>query len=301
MAGDTLAEGAVGIDCVLHFTVPSRDARGRLVRLGPVLDLVQSAHDYPPAIRKVLAETLVLVALMGSLLKDQDSQLTVQAQTEGGIIDMLVGDYRNGEVRGYIRHDAGRLAEFGGEPNLEALFGKGYLAITFDLAVTKQRYQGVVPLEGESLTEACQAYFIQSEQVPTLIRLGIQDQDGHCVAGGLLVQHLPDGEEGRERLHAQMDHPHWEHVAALAGSTRESELVDTALPLDTLVWRLFHEEQEIRVQADSPLTRGCRCSVEHYHSVLSRFAPEELAEMRDEQGVIAVDCAFCSRIFPIPV
>jgi len=299
MAGDTLAEGAVGIDCVLHFTVPSRDARGRLVRLGPVLDLVQSAHDYPPAIRKVLAETLVLVALMGSLLKDQDSQLTVQAQTEGGIIDMLVGDYRNGEVRGYIRHDAERLAALGGEPNLEALFGKGYLAITFDLAVTKQRYQGIVPLEGESLSEACQAYFVQSEQVPTLIRLGVSEQDGHCVAGGLLVQHLPDGEEGRERLHAQMDHPHWEHVAALAGSTRASELTDAALPLDDLVWRLFHEEQEIRVQADSPLKRGCRCSLEHYHSVLSRFPAEELAELRNEDGVIPVDCAFCSRIFPV--
>jgi len=294
-------EGAAGIDCVLHFTVPDRDARGRLVRVGPVLDLVQSAHDYPPPIRKVLAEALVLVALMGSLLKDRDSQLTVQAQTEGGIIDMLVCDYRNSELRGYVRHDAERLAQIEGEPNLEALFGKGYLAITFDLAVTGQRYQGIVPLEGETITEACQAYFIQSEQVPTLIRVATEDKDGHCVAGGLLVQHLPDGEEGRERLHAQMDHPHWEHVAALAGSTRASELVDTTLPLDTLVWRLFHEEREVRVQEDSPLVRGCRCSKEHYQSVLSRFSPEDLAEMRDEQGVIAVDCAFCSRIFPIAV
>lgn len=302
MAADgNLAEGAVGIDCVLHFTVPDRDARGRLVRLGPVLDLVQSAHDYPPAIRRLLAEALVLVALMGSLLKDQDSQLTVQAQTEGGIIDMMVCDYRNGEVRGYIRHDADRLAALTGDPDMQALFGKGYLAITFDLAVTGQRYQGIVPLEGETITQACQSYFIQSEQVPTLIRVAMSDQDGHCVAGGLLVQHLPDGEEGRERLHTQMDHPHWEHVAALAGSTRDAELVDTALPLDTLVWRLFHEEREIRVQADSPLRRGCRCSVEHYRSVLSRFSPEDLDQMRDDEGIIAVDCAFCSRIFPIPV
>jgi molecular chaperone Hsp33 len=101
------------MDCVLHFTIPSRDARGRAVRLGPVLDLVQSAHDYPPPIRKLLAEALVLGALMGSLLKDQDSQLTMQAQTQDGVVDLLVCDYRNGEVRGYARHDEERLAKLG--------------------------------------------------------------------------------------------------------------------------------------------------------------------------------------------
>jgi molecular chaperone Hsp33 len=118
------------------------------------------------------------------------------------------------------------------------------------------------------------------------------------VAGGLLIQHLPDGEEGRERLHARMDHPHWEHVSALAGSMTAEELVDPALALDDLIWRLFHEEPEVRLLAASNLTRGCRCSAEYYHSVLSRFPAEELAEMRDGQGAISVDCAFCS-IFPI--
>jgi molecular chaperone Hsp33 len=105
-----------------------RDARGRVARIGPVLDLVQGAHDYPPPIRKLLAEALVLAALMGSLLKDQDSQLTMQAQTEAGIVDMLVCDYRGGELRGYVRHDAERLAECArahpGEPTLKELFGR---------------------------------------------------------------------------------------------------------------------------------------------------------------------------------
>lgn len=287
------------MDCVLHFTIPSRDARGRAVRLGPVLDLVQSAHDYPPPIRKLLAEALVLGALMGSLLKDQDSQLTMQAQTQDGVVDLLVCDYRNGEVRGYARHDEERLAKLGPNPTLHDLFGKGYLAITFDLAVTGQRYQGVVPLEGDSLAEACQAYFIQSEQVPTLIRVATSDEGGHCVAGGLLIQHLPDGEEGRARLHVQLDHPHWEHVAVMAGSTRDAELVDRDLALDQLVWRLFHEESEVRVSEDAPLKRGCRCSVEHYRSILSRFGEGDLAEMRDENGAIIIDCAFCSKLFPI--
>jgi molecular chaperone Hsp33 len=157
-----------------------------------------------------------------------------------------------------------------------------------------------VPLEGESLAEACQSYFVQSEQLPTLIRLGVADAGGHCVGGGLLVQYLPDGEEGRERLHTRMDHPHWEH-GGLAGSMSAAELTDPALPLEDLVWRLFHEEDEVRVAEGEALTRGCRCSAAHYRAILAKFSPEDLAEMRDENGVIAVDCAFCSRIFPVEV
>lgn len=288
-----------GFDQVLQFTVPARDARGRVVRLGPVLDTVLSAHSYPAPIRKVLAEALVLTALLGALLKDDDGQLTMQAQTQDGVVELLVCDYRGGEVRGYVRHDRARLDELGPNPSLHALFGDGYLAITFDLASSDQRYQGIVPLEGESLAQACEAYFFQSEQVPTLIRVGVSQQDGHCVAGGMLVQHLPDGEEGRERLHARLDHPEWEHIAALAGTLSVEELIDPALGLESLVWRLFHEESEVRVARGTVLSRGCRCTSEYYREILARFGEAERAEMADENGEIVVDCAFCSRAFPI--
>ncbi len=120
-----------------------------------------------------------------------------------------------------------------------------------------------------------------------------------AVAAGLLVQHLADGEEGHERLHARMDHPEWEHVAVLAGSVRHEELIDPALSLEAIVWRLFHEEDEVRVQPGAAVSRGCRCSREHYAKVIAQFPPEERAEMRNDEGVIVVDCAFCSREFPI--
>ncbi|WP_235982137.1 Hsp33 family molecular chaperone HslO [Novosphingobium aerophilum] len=290
-----------GHDQVLGFTVPGRNARGRVVRMGPVLERILGAHAYPAAIRHLLAEALVLTVLMGSLLKDEESQLTVQAQTEGGIVDLLVCDYRAGEVRGYVRHDAERLSALGANPSLYALFGKGYLAITFDLAATGQRYQGIVPLEGDSLAAACESYFAQSEQVPTLIRVGIRSTAQASVAGGLLVQHLPDGEEGRERLHVRMDHPDWEHVAVIAGSLRHDELVDSDLSLEAVLWRLFHDEREVRIDPGAVLERGCRCSVDYYQGVLSRFAAADLDEMRDETGTISVDCAFCSKVFAIPV
>ena len=294
-----LPAGETGFDRVLAFTIPDRHARGRVVRLGPVIDTVLSAHDYPTAIRHLLAEALVLTALLGSLLKQPDAQLTMQAQAKGGIVELLVCDYRGGDIRGYVRHDPERLAALGTFPSLAALFRDGYLAITFDLAASEQRYQGIVPLEGESLSQACQAYFARSEQVPTEIRTGIRWDGRHCTAGGLLVQHLAEGEEGRERLHARLDHPEWEHVAALAGSIRHDELVDASLSLEALAWRLFHEEREVRVEVLDGLSRGCRCSPDYYRSVLNRFPEEDRAAMREADGRVAIDCAFCSRQFRI--
>ena len=287
------------IDRLLGFSIPGRDARGRIVRLGPALDTILAAHDYPPAIKHLLAEALALAALMGGLLKREGSQLTMQAQTDGGVVGLLVCDYRDGELRGYVKHDAERFAALGANPGLDALFGRGHLAITFEPAGTDQRYQGVVPLEGASLGEAVEAYFARSEQVPTLIRTAVRATPAGCIAGGILVQRLADGEEGRERLHARADHPDWDHVAIMAGSIRHEELVDPAIPLDDIAWRLFHEEQEVRVQGLTALSRGCRCSILHFEEVLARFPSEDRREMRDERGIIRVDCAFCSREFPI--
>ena len=91
----------------------------------------------------------------------------------------------------------------------------------------------------------------------------------------------------------------WEHVAILSASVREEELADAALPLRDLLWRLFHEESEVRLLDEQRLSRGCRCTADYYRSVLARFPEEERAEMRNEDGIIAVDCAFCSKIFEI--
>lgn len=286
-------------DRLIGFTIPSRDARGRIVRLDDTLETILSAHAYPAPITHLLAEALVLTVLLGGLVKGENSQLTMQAQTENGAVRLLVCDYRAGQLRGYVDFDRDALEELGANPTLETLFGKGYLAITFDVAGEGGRYQGIVPLEGSSLSEACENYFAQSEQVPTRIRVAVRSSGDGCKAAGLLVQHLPDGEEGRERLHARFDHPHWEHISIMAGSIRHDELLDAALSMEALVWRLFHEEEEVRVQAGTSIERGCRCSEAHYREVLAKFPESELAEMQDETGTINVDCAFCSKIFPI--
>ncbi len=292
-----MSADAADLDRALSFIIPERNARGRLVRLGPVLEEILSAHGYPPAIEALLSEGLVLTALLGAMLKDAGGQLTMQVQTEGGAVSLLVCDYRGGQVRGYIQHDAERIAELPVEPTLFALFGKAYLAITFDQAVSGERYQGIVPLDGNSLSEAVESYFGQSEQIPSLVRVGISGR----VAGGLLLQHLAEGEDGRERIHTRLDHPEWEHVKARGISVATPELADVALPLEDLVWRLFHDEAEVRLLGDATLSKGCRCDLAHISGVIGRFPDDERQSMADSDGVIAVNCEFCAKIFPIPV
>lgn len=296
---DTRSTAPAGADVLLPFSLPARNVRGRVVRLGPALDRILGAHAYPPALRHVLAEALVLAALMGGLLKDEGDQLTLQAQSSDGVVELLVCDYRQGELRGYVKHDPERFAAIGANPRLETLFAQARLAITFDLGASGKRYQGIVPLAGATLASAVEYYFAQSEQIPTLIRPAVHSGPDGCIAGGLLIQHLADGEEGRERLHVQMDHPEWDHVAILASSLRHEELIDTDLGPEEIVWRLFHEEEEVRVQPPIALKRGCRCSTIHFEQVLARFPAEERKEMRNDDGVIVVDCAFCSREFDI--
>jgi molecular chaperone Hsp33 len=287
------------LDRALGFALPGRHARGRLVRLGPTLDRVLAAHAYPPAIEALLAEALCLAALIGATLKDEGAQLTMQTRSETGVVRLLVCDYRDGAVRGYIDYDADALAAAPMQPTLRDLFGEGYLAITFDLAATGERYQGIVPLDGDTLAAAAESYFIQSEQLPTVVRVGLgRDADGGHVAGGLLVQHLPEGELGRERLHVRLDHPEWEHVAALGRTAEAGELADAGLPFETLLWRLFNED-EVRLLPGTALSRGCRCDAAHIEGVLAKFSLDERRAMAGEDGAIQVDCAFCAQSFRV--
>ncbi len=294
-------------DQPLRFSIPAKHVRGRVVRLDAVLNDILSAHAYPPLVEKTLAEALILASLLGATLKNREGQFTLQAQTESGAISMLVCDYKDGNVRGYAQFDPVRLGELPPDATLFGLFGKGYLAITFDRNVSPSegggRYQGIVPLEGDSLCEAATSYFAQSEQIPTLIRVAVDhiaDEHGsRCVAGGFLVQHLPEGEEGRERLHVRMDHPEWEHVSILAETLSADELINPRLSLEEIVWRLFHEEEQVRVEKSGLLEKGCRCDPDHIRNVIARFPADERAEMADEDGNIVVNCEFCSSRFPI--
>ena len=130
-----------------------------------------------------------------------------------------------------------------------------------------------------------------------MIRTAIKATSDGCIAAGMLVQHLADGEEGRERLHARLDHPHWEHVSIIAQTIRHEELIDPEITLEAMIWRLFHEEREVRIDPLDTIDRGCRCSEMHFEEVLARFPSDDRKEMRNEQGFIVVGlCVLFQRI-----
>ncbi|GAA0469681.1 Hsp33 family molecular chaperone [Parasphingorhabdus litoris] len=287
------------MDKNLSFSIPAKHCRGRAVRLGPLLDNILSAHNYPAQIKSLLVEAVCLTSLLGALLKEEDAQLTLQAQTENGVVSLLACDYKDGDVRGYVQFDTERFINQALDPSLMALFGKGYLAITFDHPEPRGRSQGIVPLEGSSLSDAVQNYFMQSEQIPTVIRVAMTTDGDRTIAGGLLVQHLPDGEDGKERLHVRMNHPEWEHVEVMSSSVQAEELIDATLPLEDLLWRLFSESDEVRVLSGKPLVKGCRCNEDHIRDVIARFPKQDKEDMVDEDGTISIDCAFCSKKFTI--
>jgi molecular chaperone Hsp33 len=293
-----IAEGiAPTADRTLGFMVPARNARGMVVRVDATLNAILAAHAYPEPLIKLLAEALTLTALVGATMRQDDGQVTVQASAKGGVVDLLACDWRAGELRGYMKFDDQATVSEG--MSLPELFGKGYLAVTVDQASSEERWQGIVPLEGHGLAAALEGWFGQSEQLPTLMRIGVAGSAATgWLAGGLIVQHLARAEIGGERLDSGEQHPDWEHVAALAATTTAEELTDAELSAEALLWRLFHEEQ-VRVVPGPKPVKGCRCSQAHIRDVLLRFPEAERVGMRGETGLIAVDCQFCSRVFQI--
>jgi molecular chaperone Hsp33 len=283
-------------DLVLPFQAEQADVLGRLVKLGPTVDTILSRHDYPEPVSRLLGEAVALTALLGAALKFE-GKFILQASTDGPV-DLLVADYQvPGALRGYARFDAERVAALA--PG-ESLLGEGHLAMTIDRGVETERYQGVVPLEGESLTEAAHTYFRQSEQLPTFIRLAVArhyragDAGGRnwtWRAGGLLVQKLTreGGHSGGKDTLAEED---WTRAKALAETVEDHELLDPTLPPDRLLYRLFHEEQ-VRAYRAVPLESYCSCSRERVEELLKRFSPEELADMVVD-GEVWVTCEFCN-------
>jgi molecular chaperone Hsp33 len=284
-------------DLILPFQAEQADVVGRLVKLGPTVDTILSRHDYPEPVSKLLGEAVALTALLGAALKFE-GKFILQASTDGPV-DLLVADYQvPGGLRGYARFSAERLAEL---PADGRLLGEGNLAMTIDRGVDTERYQGVVQLEGESLTEAADTYFRQSEQLPTFIRLAVArhyragsagERSWTWRAGGLLVQKLTrEGGRsvGREAAFSEED---WTRARALAETVEDHELLDPMLPPDRLLYRLFHEEQVRAFRAIS-LESYCSCSRARVEELLKRFSAEDLAEMVVD-GEMWVTCEFCN-------
>jgi molecular chaperone Hsp33 len=304
-----------GDDRVVPFQVEGLDVRGRAVTLGPLTDAILSRHNYPAPVARLLSETIALTVLLGTSLKFE-GKLIVQTQTDGPV-NFLVADFAAPDaVRAYARFDDDALAAAveAGQTEPHQLLGKGVLAFTIDQGADMQRYQGIVALDGETLEEAAAAYFRQSEQIPTKVRLASaelfdRDAEGkprHSYrAGGLVVQFLPEAPERmRQRdLHggdgdAGYDFEEddtWSEAQMLASTAGPEELTDPDLGVERLLFRLFNE-RGVRVYEAQPVYDRCSCSEDKIRGVLSGFAAEEIASTI-EDGEIRVTCEFCSTLY----
>jgi molecular chaperone Hsp33 len=297
-------------DFVLPFEVKPLGIRGRIVRLGPVIDDILSRHAYPAPVSALLAQSVALSALLGTALKF-DGKFILQTKTDGPV-SLVVADFKgpNG-IRGTAKHNSQALAQLTSTSEM-ALLGNGYLAMTVDQGADMERYQGIVSLDGNTLAEASHTYFKQSEQIPTRLRLAagpmavMGDKSTHWRAGAILVQHLPqeggvsapqfssgDAPEGSEEQ--VLEHDDWVKARLHLDTVEDHELLDPTITAEELLYRLYHEDG-VTVYPATALERYCTCSHEAVGAMLQGFSSEERADMVKD-GAIEVTCEFCSTTY----
>ncbi len=260
-------------------------ARCVWVRLEAVVDEVLSETSYPPAVAELLAQSLLVVAMLSSGIKFK-GRISLQLQSSSGPLPLLMADCTE---QGGLRAIAS-LAEDAALPGkVEELFAMlledGILTLTLDPPDGGQRWQGIVPLEGANLSEAIEAYFQRSEQLPTRLRLAVNRNTGTTSACALMIQQMP-GEDG--------DDDGWNRLLHLFATVGPAEMLQLAG--DELLQRLFHQENR-RVLPARPLKFYCPCSRERVLGVLQGLGATELADLAEKEKVVEVRCQFCNRAY----
>ncbi|MCS6762657.1 MAG: Hsp33 family molecular chaperone [Candidatus Devosia symbiotica] len=299
-----------GDDAVVPFALDKLDTRGRSVRLGEALDTILTRHDYPAPVARLLGEAVVLATLIDSPLKFE-GKFIMQTQTDGPV-NLIVVDFDAPDgLRGYARFDREQLLKAAEEGRTKPaeLLGNGYLVMTIDQGQHMERYQGIVALQSNSLEEVAHTYFMQSEQIPTQVRLAVAeftckgDHRPHWRAGGVLIQHLPKHDisqipdlPGNGDFDNSHEDDGWNEAKALMATLDDLELTDPKLSSERLLFRLYHETG---VQVFSPIAvvERCSCSADRIEDILATsFTAKDREEMA-VNGEIEVVCEFCSTAY----
>lgn len=312
-------------DLLIPFRLDRANLRGRAVRLGPSIDAILSRHEYPPPVADLLGEALALAAVLAGTLK-YDGVFTLQAKGDGPVGMMVCDVTSDGDLRGFAEVDKAAYAALGAtgpDGPVPRFLGAGHLAFTVDQGADMDRYQGIVDLAGATLTECAQHYFRQSEQIETLLRLGVGRPGGarpgvarpgvarrgvarrgvaRWQASALMVQRVPmTGGFGGEPKADDSGHADeerrdddWRRLAILLGTVRNDEALAPDVDPAEMLFRLFHEDG-IRVFEPQLLRDRCRCSDDRAESVLRMLDADDLESMTID-GIVTVSCQFCSRV-----
>ena len=293
-------------DFIRPFQIEGAGIRGRLVRMGPMVDEILKRHAYPEPVSRMLGQALALTSVLASALKFE-GVFTLQTKGDGAV-PLLVADYRSpGLMRGYAQFDdeavdkAMRAAP-DRIPSVPRLMGSGYIALTVDQGSAQDRYQGIVALEGATLADCVHAYFRESEQLESAIRVAVDetvDAGGRRSwrAGAIMLQRLPEGDpemmaRGVEYERDEVSEEDWRRAVMLMATAKDEELTSADLSPDDLLYRLYHEDG-VRVFDGVPLEAGCRCSAERAEGVLRSLPPSELHDLAID-GELIVTCEFCN-------
>jgi len=281
-------------DAVTAFQIEGEPVRGRLARLGPAIDEILRAHDYPEPVANLLGEACALAALVGSNLKFE-GRLIIEARGNGPVRFVVADFDTSGGLRGYCGFAPDAVASASGgfvRPGAKSLLGDGHFMMTVDQGPDMDRYQGVTAIEGETLALCAEQYFAQSEQTPTRVRLAVALADGAWRAGGILIQNIAEDDARGSTSEA------WRRTQAFFETIGEDELVDPELSSQHLLFRLFHEDG-VRVFGSQPLRAFCRCSQERIETVLKSFDATDREGMVEPDGQIRVTCEYCSKVYSV--
>lgn len=288
----------ISTDLILPFQLAGGAVRGRLVRLGPSVSSILEGHGYPAAVGRLLAETVALAATLAGSLK-YDGIFTLQAQGDGAVTLLLADVTSDGALRAYARYDEAKLAALPeGAASVPALLGGGYLAFTVDQGTDTERYQGIVELTGATLAECAKQYFAQSEQLDTEVMVASRPPmgDGGWAVGAIMIQRMPGSQPGAPILTHDESQEAWRTATILLASLTEDELLDPALPVAQVAYRLFHAEG-LQAWEAKPLAARCRCSLPKIASALRSIPRQEIAALKDENGRVTVSCEFCRTVY----
>ncbi len=282
---------------ITPFYLPLRPVRGRLIRLGPLADALLGRHDHPKPVNELVGKAMALVAALASALKFSGS-FSLQAKGDGPIKMLLADCTDAGAIRGYASVDAERLAALLAtmpDPSASALLGEGFLAFTVDQGNDMERHQGIVSLTGDSLEAMALHYFSVSEQIPCFLRLACAHTSQGWRASALILERIA-GQGGVDpEMDAMAQDESWGTALILAGTVKDSELLDDSLQTDRLLFNLFHIEG-VAADRPRPLAYGCRCSRSRLSDILGTFGADDIEHMETD-GTITMTCEFCNMDF----
>lgn len=288
--------GLVDDNVIQPFRLEKSNVRGRMVRMGTVLEEIMQKHDYPPPVSALLSEVTTLCLLLSAMMK-YEGIFTLQIKGDGPVRLLVADVTTRGEVRAYAGFDEsavkkGAKRKKDTENHYYHLLGKGYIAFTVDQGDADSRYQGIVELKGESIVEAVQHYLTQSEQIKTSFRLAVHPQDRHWRTGAIMIQQLPEDEAGKKMDSANLED--WTRAVMLLDTCTDGEILSPVLHSADVLYRLFHEDG-VRIYSPTHVRFKCRCSREKVVNILRTIPQAELEDICAKDGKVSISCEFCSE------